>query len=136
MRRFAQKTRKATIGLICTVIFGGLLAQGQSPWGKLRGVVRDASGARIAAAAISVRRLDSGEQRRAKSDSRGEFQIGDLKPGVYRIQVSSAGFAEAQSDVNVLVSATQEVAVVLQPVRGHETITVRGTASSVTLQPL
>ena len=136
MRRFAQEIRKATIGLICTVIFGGLLAQGQSPWGKLRGVVRDASGARIAAAAISVRRLDSGEQRRAKSDSRGEFQIGDLKPGVYRIQVSSAGFAEAQSDVNVLVSATQEVAVVLQPVRGHETITVRGTASSVTLQPL
>ncbi|HSB74763.1 MAG TPA: carboxypeptidase regulatory-like domain-containing protein, partial [Terriglobales bacterium] len=136
MRRFAQEIRKATIGLICTVIFGGLLAQGQSPWGKLRGVVRDASGARIAAAAISVRRLDSGEQRRAKSDSRGEFQIGDLKPGVYRIQVSSAGFAEAQSDVAVAVSATQEVAVLLQPVRGHETITVRGTTSSVTLQTL
>jgi outer membrane receptor protein involved in Fe transport len=113
-----------------------LAAWAQSPWGSLRGVVRDSSGARVTAASVLLQGTASGQRRSAKSDSRGEFQIRDLLPGNYELRVSSPGFAEARSAVKVVVSATQEIAVVLQPLRARETVTVRGAASSITLQPV
>src|SRR5271168_2524772 len=81
----------------------------QNPRGALRGVVEDASGGRIAAAKIVVQAAESSLQREAVSDDRGEFRIDDLVPGSYRVVVTTKGFAEASSDVKVIISSVQEI---------------------------
>jgi hypothetical protein len=131
-----QRRMAAALWVVSTVILGSLAICAQTPWGTLRGVVRDGSGARVASASVFIRGLGSEEKRQAKTDSSGEFQVSDLTPGLYQVHVSSFGFADAQSNVRVAVSATQEIAVVLQPLRASETVTVHGAASSITLQPL
>ncbi|HKT70090.1 MAG TPA: carboxypeptidase regulatory-like domain-containing protein, partial [Terriglobales bacterium] len=98
--------------------------------------MRDRSGARIASADVIMHRVGSGEERRAKTDSRGEFQVSELNPGQYEVRITSPGFGDAQSNVTVVVSATREITVVLQPVAQRQTVTVRGAGSSITLQPL
>lgn len=120
----------------CALLLAALASYAQSPWGTLRGVVRDGSGARVAGASVTIRGSDSAGRRNASTDSQGEFQVGDLAPGAYEVQVSSRGFSEARSRVRVVVSSTKEIAVVLRPLQTQETVTVHGAASSVTLQPL
>ena len=132
----SQQRIKVAVRLLGMLVLSVPLVHSQSPWGRLRGVVRDGSGARVASAAVVMHRIGSGEERKAKTDSRGEFQVSELNPGQYEVSVRSPGFGDAQSNVTVVVSATREIIVVLQPVVPRQTVTVRGAGSSITLQPL
>src|SRR5258708_5478683 len=106
-----------TIG--CLFLFlsclGASRAGGREFRGALRGVVQDASGGRIPAAKIAIRAAESSLQREITSDSRGEFRIGDLLPGAYRVKVQANGFAEANSNVKIVVGSVQEITVTLKP---------------------
>src|SRR5438477_9190168 len=104
---------KGAVCVACMLAFAVFPVCAQNPWGMLRGVVRDPSGARIPLAGVSVRRVGSGEERKARTDKQGEFQFSDLTPGSYEVQVSSPGFASADSNVRVVISAAQDIAVVL-----------------------
>ncbi len=86
----------------------------QNPYGALRGTVEDASGAAVPSAKIVVHAADSSLQREATSDNRGEFRIEDLLPGTYHLVVNAKGFAEASSDVKVVVSSIREVTIKLK----------------------
>jgi hypothetical protein len=86
----------------------------QNPHGTLRGTVADASGAVIPSAKIVVHASDSSLQREATSDDHGEFRIADLPPGTYHLVVNANGFAEATSEVKVVVSSVREVNVKLK----------------------
>ncbi len=57
-------------------------------------------------------------------------------PGRYHMVVSAKGFADAAADVDVAVSLVRDVAITLKPETGRETVTVRGTASSITTEPI
>ncbi|HVN03308.1 MAG TPA: carboxypeptidase regulatory-like domain-containing protein [Bryobacteraceae bacterium] len=104
--------------------------------GSLLGTVNDASGGRVAHAAISLRAAASAQERHTASDARGEFRFGDLLPGSYQVTVSAPGFAEASSTVNVVVTSTREITVTLHPAAVTESVNVRGEASSLTTQPM
>jgi Carboxypeptidase regulatory-like domain/TonB dependent receptor-like, beta-barrel len=106
--------------------------------GALRGVVQDASGGRMPAAKITVRAAESPLQREATSDARGEFRIDDLLPGIYRVKVQANGFAEANSNVKIIVSSVQEITVTLKPQAVEQTITLDldSGPSSITTQPI
>jgi hypothetical protein len=108
----------------------------QNPRGTLRGSVRDSSGGRIPGVKIVVQAAESTVQREATSDDRGEFRIDDLVPGTYRVVASAKGFAEASSDVKVIISSVQEIAVTLKPQSVEQTIEVQGQASSITTQAI
>jgi len=86
----------------------------QNPRGTLRGTIEDPSGASIPSAKIVVHAADSSLQREATSDSRGEFRVEDLLPGTYHVVVNANGFAEATSDVKVVVGSVREVLVRLK----------------------
>ena len=60
---------------------------------SLSGVVADSSGARIAAAAITVRSLDTGLERSLTTDATGRFRVPSLPVGRYQLQVARGGFA-------------------------------------------
>src|SRR5689334_12262048 len=136
MRVSSQQRLSIAICLLGMLVLSAPPVHSQSPWGRLRGVVRDGSGARIAAADVVMHRVGSGEERRARTDSRGEFQVNELNPGQYEVRITSPGFGDAQSNVTVIVSATREISVLMQPVTQRQTVTVRGAGSSITLQPL
>jgi hypothetical protein len=117
---------------------GAFTAPAQEFRGALRGVVQDSSGARVPAAKIFVRAAESPLHREIASDSRGEFRIDDLLPGVYRVKVQANGFAEANSNVKIIVSSVQEITVTLKPQPVQQTITLDEDwgPSSITDQPI
>jgi Carboxypeptidase regulatory-like domain/TonB dependent receptor len=108
----------------------------QNSRGSLRGTILDATGARVASAEVIVETVDASLRREAKAEDRGEFRIDDLPPGGYRMTVTAAGFANAESDVNVALSSVREVTVTLRPMGSSETVSVRGQGSSITTQPI
>src|SRR3984957_18343993 len=108
----------------------------QNPRGTLRGTIEDASGGRIPSAKIVVQAAESTFQREAASDDRGEFRIDNLVPGPYPVVATANGFAEAESDVKVIISSVQEIAVILKPQAVQQIVSVQGQASSITTQPI
>jgi hypothetical protein len=121
--------------LLCCA--GAFLASAQEFRGALRGVVQDASGGRIPAAKIIVRAAESPLQRETSSDSHGEFRIDNLLPGTYRVKVQASGFAEANSNVKIIVSSVQQIIVTLKPQAVQQTITLElDGPGSITTQPI
>ena len=112
------------------------LSQAQTSNGSLRGEVQDSSGGRVAGATIVVEAGGSGLKREVKGDDRGEFRIDDLLPGPYRVVVRGAGFAEATSNVDVVVSYVRDLLVTLRPAAVQQTVKVQGQASSITTEPI
>ena len=108
----------------------------QNPNGTLRGEVQDASSARVAGAQITVESKGSSATREFIANDRGEFRIEGLLPGPYRVTVAAKGFAAATADVDVAVSVVRDITVTLTPVSGHETVTVQGSASSITTESI
>ena len=113
-----------------------LISLAQNPRGSLRGTIEDASGAVVPAARILVQSADSPLQRDATSDDRGEFRIDDLLPGAYRLTITAKGFAEASSDVHILISSVREITVRLKLPTVVQSITLGANApASITTQP-
>src|SRR4249919_544281 len=114
-----------------------LQSPAQNPRGTLRGTIEDPSGAAVPLAKIVVHATDSSLQRETTSDNRGEFSLEDLLPGTYHVVVSAKGFAEATSDVKVVVSSVREVLVrlKLQPLE-QQTVTLDGEPVTFTTQPI
>jgi Fe(3+) dicitrate transport protein len=59
----------------------------------MSGHVLDQNGASIINAIISVRRAGTGFELTARTDSSGNYQIGDLLPGEYQVSASGEGFS-------------------------------------------
>ena len=88
-------------------------------------------------AKVAVYSVDSRVvQREAASDSQGEFHIEDLSPGDYQVVITAAGFAEARTEVSILVSSARVITVTLKPAAVQLAVTVQGLASSISTQPV
>ena len=98
--------------------------------------MQDSNGGRIASASITVEAKGSGVRRQVKSDEHGEFRVNDLLPGPYRVMVKAEGFAEADTDVNVVVSFVRDLGVTLNAAVAPQTVKVEGQASSITTQAI
>jgi hypothetical protein len=118
------------VGMAVAVLASALHAQNSR--GSVRGTVQDATGARIPSAKIVAQSVDSSLRREASSEDRGEFRLDDLLPGAYRLTVRAAGFAPAQADVWVAVSLVRDVTVTLKAAATSETVSVKGSSSSIT----
>jgi hypothetical protein len=110
--------------------------QSQDFRGSLAGAVNDASGGRIQSADVSLQATESSLARQTKTDSRGAFRFDDLLPGNYKLTVQAPGFADASSNVTVVVSSVREVGVTLQVRVERQTLNVQAQASSIVTQPI
>ena len=104
--------------------------------GSIVGTVQDATGARVPAATISIYAAESSLSRQTTSDASGSFRLEDLMPGAYHVTVSAPGFADAVSDVKVVVSAVQTLTVTLKPAPVQQSVNVEAGASSIATEPL
>lgn len=106
--------------------------------GGVVGTVEDQTGARVVGASVTVQAVGSPTvQRETTSDSTGAFRVDDLLPGTYRLAVRAKGFADATSDVTVVVATIKQVAVILK-LAGlvQEGPNIFGFPSSITTQPI
>jgi len=104
--------------------------------GSLAGAVSDSSGGRVQSADVAVHATESSLARQTKTDSRGEFRFDDLLPGNYRLIVRAPGFAEASSNVAVVVRSVREVNVTLTLAAERQALNVQAQASSIVTQSI
>ena len=82
---------------ICAMIFGGsvsLASAQQAATASLSGAVKDANGALVGGAQITVKQKATGASRDTSSNGDGFFVITNLAAGTYELQVRAKGFAE------------------------------------------
>src|SRR6202035_4723008 len=123
--------QRIVVLLAATCIIGPF-GQAQEFHGSLRGIVHDASQARIPSARVVLHAAEFSLEVSTVSDAHGEFRFDSLGPGNYHLLVNAEGFAEARSDVTVVVSSVRDITVVMTPGAVQQTVTVQGQASSIT----
>lgn len=68
----------------------------QSNTGTILGTVQDDSGAVIPDATVTVKNLGTGQERTAKSDGSGSYNMSNLQVGHYSVTMAHEGFTQAQ----------------------------------------
>jgi hypothetical protein len=100
---------------------------GQTEKATLRGTITDPTGAVIPNATVAVTEVSTGvEARRVTTDAAGNYEIPDLKPSIYRVEVTQTGFTSYRAD-NVVVDPGQVRRVDIR-------LAVGGTADSITVE--
>jgi hypothetical protein len=89
--------------LACLLLTASLSAQ---TFGSLTGDVKDASGAVVAGAAITVRNTSTNGVRNATTNEDGVYSIPALVPGLYEVKAEKSGFKSA-SRANVELQVQQ-----------------------------
>jgi hypothetical protein len=102
--------RRALRAIPFLLIF--LLAQtaswAQSTQGSVLGVVKDAKGALVAGAEVTLTSKEEGTARNTVSSGAGSYSFSDVKAGTYTVEVTAAGF-EKWSASNVTLIVRQEL---------------------------
>jgi hypothetical protein len=108
-------------GIVALFIFAGLLSAQTATTGQIDGTVRDPSGALVAGVKVLLT-SDAGLTRETRTGSEGVYLFTLLPTGVYRLEVSAAGFKTAGID-NVAVRITEtshvDVALVVSAAAGE-----------------
>jgi iron complex outermembrane receptor protein len=105
-----------------------LLAQHE---GRVSGVVRDATGAVISGAAVSVTNQATKDIRSATTGADGTFTV-SVAPGSYSVAVTSPGFRRAAQTIDVSAGATRQLEITLDTQLTEE-ITVTATKREQTI---
>jgi outer membrane receptor protein involved in Fe transport len=87
-------------------IFAAALAFGQSERGNLTGNVTDTTGGTIAGAIVTVTRVSTNAVATAATTGAGEYNLPNLSPGDYRVEISAPGFKRFAHDRVTLAAAT------------------------------
>jgi hypothetical protein len=115
--------RHIVVLLILILVHGVLVAQVES--GKVVGSIRDASGAVLAGARVTVTNTDTNLSRSAVATNSGEYVVTELKPGTYTLVAEHEGFKKAvQAAVTLDVNQVVRVDFVLAVGSINETVTV------------
>jgi carboxypeptidase family protein/TonB-dependent receptor-like protein len=98
----------------------------------LSGTVRDSSGAVIPKATVTITKENTGLKQETLSEEEGFYRFAFLLPGSYTLTATAQGF-DLVSQPGVKLDADQKARVdfTLLPVTVKESVTVRGSASSV-----
>src|SRR6266404_5227175 len=107
MIRVSPRLMAAALSFACVLT-------GQAPIGNISGVVKDPSGAVVAGAEVKATSAGTAATRTTTTNSEGYFLLSTLQPGVYKLQVSAAGFGPATVErVTVEVGQTPHLEIPL-----------------------
>ncbi|HUQ91663.1 MAG TPA: TonB-dependent receptor [Bryobacteraceae bacterium] len=110
-----------------------LLAFAQSERGNISGIVTDPTGAAVAGAGLSVVHRDTNAVSKASTTTGGDYNLANLLPGVYRLEITSPGFKRFLQQ-NIVVSASTTVRIDAQLQLGQVSEQVEVSASAATVQ--
>ncbi len=123
-----QSTRLLSVLFLATsIIFA------QSERGNITGTITDPTGASIGGADLTIVNRDTGATARVVSTPAGDYNVPNLLPGVYRIEIAAAGFKRFVQQ-NVTVSASTTVRLDAQMQLGQVSEQVEVTSAVATIQ--
>jgi Carboxypeptidase regulatory-like domain len=128
-------SHKFHFSILATVLFlsCALTARGQSTFGSISGTVKDASGAAIPDAQVTLTSTATGETQTFTTDQNGLYSFVNVSPGGYTVDVDKTGFKRFKRDgIDLQVQQTARIDAVLEI--GAETQTVEVTAETPLLQ--
>jgi len=109
--------------LVGTALFG------QSNFGNITGVVKDVSGGVVAGATVKVTEIGTNATFTATTDAAGVYSVPGLKPVLYDISITAAGFQTTTiKELKLDTAKTMAIDAVLQTGSVSTTVTVTGGA--------
>lgn len=121
-------TTAMTAVMLITYLVVPLSAFGQtSNSGVITGVVKDQSGGVVAGATVKATNIGTGVERKTTTSSDGVYELSQMVPGEYRVEIEVSGFARFIAEpvtVNVLQRTTLDPD--LKPAGASEQVTVTG----------
>jgi hypothetical protein len=130
-KNFAQWVRSLSGALLLIISVAVAVSAQTSSSGTITGVVKDEKGAVIPGATVTVTNLGTNATRTAVTSSEGTYEISQLVPGDYKLQVQAQGFAnyvQERVTVNVLSRATADPELRPAGAVAQVTITTENTA--------
>src|SRR5580704_10716619 len=115
----------------CVVILtASLLAQNSS---SITGSVRDATGAVVPGATVTVTSVEKGTSATTKTNGEGDYLVGALSPGHYNVTIAQTGFKQFKlaEPVTLDVSQKAKVDATLEVGEMATQVSVEGTAVQV-----
>jgi hypothetical protein len=120
--------------LFCTFLFLALAvpAGAQGTGATLQGTVRDAQGAILPGASVTVRNTDTGVTRTLAADDSGFYRAAALTPGPYDLVVELSGFVRYQrTGLTLTIGQEAVVNITMQLAALEESVTVTASAPLV-----
>ena len=112
-------------------LFAGL-AGAQVASGTITGAVHDSSGGAVSGARITLKEVNTAQQRETVTNDRGEFNAPYLHPGQYTVVVAMPGFTtQTLSGIPLEIDKTVSLPVVIQPGAAAQSVEVSGAAPLV-----
>ncbi len=100
--------------------------------GSLLGTVRDASGAPIAGASVSVVNTATGTGNQTRTDSAGNYNVPQLRVGIYTVTAAATGFSSAvAANITVSVGNRERIDLTLKVGSAESTVEVTDVALQI-----
>src|SRR5258706_1054153 len=120
--------------ILAVSILGSGQAYAQVAGASITGTVKDASGAIIPNAQVSITDVATGVVRNVSTDAAGFYSAPNLLPGTYEVRVTATGFSTAvQKGITLTVGAQQSLPITLQVGQVSQTVEVTTEAPTVEL---
>src|SRR5437773_2426164 len=133
-RRVSDSIRSTLLAVVASLIMSAA-ASGQSGSSTLTGIVKDITGAPIAAAGVKVTNQDTGVTLESVSSEQGVYRVGALVPGAYRVEITFVGFAPSiRSGIVLEVGRTIAADVTLDVETQTELVEVKAAAPALDTQ--
>jgi len=101
--------------LFCLSAVFTLSAVGQTVTGSLVGHVEDAAGAVVPGARVVITDTNRGTTREITTNDEGNYSIGSVEPGIYRVEIEQANFKKfVRENVEVAINTTVRVDTALE----------------------
>src|ERR1041385_7538996 len=96
-KEFSMSKFVKVFSVLALVLAFALVAVGQSEAtsGRITGTVKDAQGAAVPNASVTVSNSEMGFSQTVMTNENGEFTATQLKPGDYTVEVMAPGFGKA-----------------------------------------
>ncbi|HEY8997857.1 MAG TPA: carboxypeptidase-like regulatory domain-containing protein, partial [Edaphobacter sp.] len=96
-RNFLSARRSMRFAAVLVLALCCGLAQAQFDNGSITGTLRDASGAVVAGATVTIRNVATGVTNVLTTNQDGTYQALALIPGVYSVEASAQGFGTSKN---------------------------------------
>src|ERR1035437_7595587 len=110
------------ISLLAIVTLFSVWAFGQTETGLITGAIRDASGAVVSGAKVTVKSVNTGVTREASTNSSGIFTVTNLRPDTYEVTIEAGGFQKVTRNIEVTVGGTSDISTKLAVTGGATTV--------------
>lgn len=130
--RHSRRTSLLALTVFLSLLCSGV-AYAQSGQASLSGQVRDAQGAAVADAAITIKSNETSVLVTSRANDQGAFSVRPLNPGIYTVTIEHAGFqTEVLSGITLGAAQDVNVTPILKVGNVSESVTVTADALQVT----